>query len=221
MLAMWTYIQTDNPVTARYVASLEPVRPSDVALSDIIQSLRSGPETETLDDWNSIRSLIDSLDDIYRDGSGNLVFHGEGRYSIAWPVRTPVQVTSGSIEGSGGDVFVCGDVPRGIVPLPLASDEDTGFGWGYTGHGPGALYRALIRVALGDVPRKYDTEFHAAVKGSDKTLYGWIWHGFEWGRPFHVDWQDLARRVDVEMRWRRAYDELRARAMEEEERRHP
>lgn len=199
------------PTTARYLSTLRKADPSDVSAIDVIRILADAPEIQTLANWAAIRERVDSVAGVYRDDSGNLlVERADGAHLIIWPCRRHVTFPSAQrIEGESGELFIIGDNGRRVVPLPLARTSDYGFNWGYHGHGPSALYRALIGVALGDVPAQYNTEYMLGRRRED-GLYYWLEHHFKQSEAFSVEWPEMVSRVRAEMVWRRRVDEARA-----------
>ena len=117
---------------------------------------------DVIREYDMMQRAVDEVAAIYRDPAGRLVVEdsdpapGESNYTVEWPTDLPSswgdQTVIASDGGRPAAVFAL--TPRSdghmqVDPLPNPGSEP-GYTWGYTGSGPRALYRALVRCALQD-----------------------------------------------------------------------
>ncbi|MBQ1076394.1 hypothetical protein KBX06_25025 [Micromonospora sp. C31] len=117
---------------------------------------------DTIREHGMIERAVAEVAGLYRDPAGRLVIEdseptpGEASYSAEWPTNLPdgwgEQTVIASDGGRPAAVFALTPQPDGrmqVDPLPNPGSEP-GYTWGYSGSGPRALYRALVRCALRD-----------------------------------------------------------------------
>lgn len=117
---------------------------------------------DTIREHRMIERAVAEVAGLYRDPAGRLVVEdsdsapSETSYSAEWPTNLPdgwsEQTVIASDGGRPATVFALTPRPDGhmqVDPLPNPGSEP-GYTWGYSGSGPRALYRALVRCALHD-----------------------------------------------------------------------
>ncbi|WP_406080112.1 hypothetical protein [Micromonospora sp. NBC_00858] len=117
---------------------------------------------DVIREYRMMDRAVSEVAALYRDPAGRLVVEdgdpapGETSYTAEWPTNLPdgwgEQTVIASDGGRPAAVFALTPRPDGhmqVDPLPNPGSEP-GYTWGYSGSGPRALYRALVRSALGD-----------------------------------------------------------------------
>jgi hypothetical protein len=169
-------IHATNRVVQQYLASLRSTDLDDVPVLELLHTLFSDVPSASTATLYKLLDISDFATGLYRDAAGTLVIrHSDTagpRLSLLWPVgHLPGRSTeNAAIVGQQGNVFLEGDDPSDIVPLPAASAGRCVYGWGSTGPEVVNLYLAIVYTVCGvqaPPPRPH-------LRDHADSLYGWL-----------------------------------------------
>lgn len=193
-------IHATNRVVQQYLASLRSTDLDDVPVLELMRTLFADiPSTSTATLYKII-DIGDFTTGLYRDAAGTLVIrHHDAAgplLSLLWPVvGRPGSVPSvargeTSILGNDGNVFLVDEASGDLVPLPAATADRCGYGWGSPSTEVINLYLAIVHAVSGvraPVPRPQ-------FRDHPDSLYGWLLRK-DRRRELRLSHADLTRMV--------------------------